>query len=59
MKPIMTVKEARKIMGKDAEKFTDEEITKIIDDLDFIAGMAIKDFKSKNLKNVDNKTDQA
>ena len=48
---IISVKEARKLMGKEAEKYTDEQVIKIITDLDFIAGMAIKQFKKENLKN--------
>ena len=46
---IISVKEARKLMGKEAEKYTDEQVIKIITDLDFIAGMAIKQFKKENL----------
>lgn len=48
---IISVKEARKLMGKEAEKYTDEQVIKIITDLDFIASMAIKQFKKENLKN--------
>lgn len=29
MKPVITVKEARKILGKEAQKLTDDEIEKI------------------------------
>lgn len=35
--PIITVKEARKIMGKDAQKLSDEQLRQLIDDLDMIA----------------------
>lgn len=48
MKPVITVKEARKILGKEAHKLTDEQIEKLIDDLDFIARYAIKNFKEFN-----------
>lgn len=50
MKPIITVKEARKIMGKDANKFTDEELEKLIDDLHTIARFTIKDIKEGKFK---------
>ncbi|MBL8030893.1 MAG: hypothetical protein JNK33_01020 [Candidatus Doudnabacteria bacterium] len=36
-KPIITVKEARKLMGKFAEKHSDEQLQKLISDLDMIA----------------------
>lgn len=49
-KLIISVKEARKLMGKEAEKYTDEQVIKIITDLDFMAEMAIKEFKKKNQK---------
>lgn len=45
--PIITIQEARKILGKDAQKLTDQEVEKLIDDLNFIARYAIKHFKSK------------
>lgn len=48
MKPVITVKETRKILGKEAHKLTDEEIEKLIDDLDFIARYSIKQFKEFN-----------
>ena len=48
MKPIISLKEARKILGKEAQKITDEELEKLIDDLDFIARYAIKEFKVLN-----------
>ena len=43
--PIITVKEARKILGKAAQKLTDDEIERLVDDLDVIARYAIKNFK--------------
>lgn len=48
IEPIITVKEARKILGKDAHKLSDEELEQLINDLDFIARYAIKNFKELN-----------
>lgn len=45
---IITIQETRKILGKDAQKLTDVEIEKLIDDLDFIARYAINEFKVLN-----------
>lgn len=59
MKPVITIKEARKIMGKEAEKYTDDEIAKMVDDLDFIARLAIKDFKEKRLESASEDTKQS
>lgn len=36
-KPVITVKEARKIMGKFASKYSDDQLNKLISDLDMIA----------------------
>lgn len=36
-KPIITVKEARKVMGKFADKYSDEQLQKLISDFDMIA----------------------
>ena len=47
MKPIISVKEARKILGKEAQMMTDEEVEKIISDLSFIARHAIRDFNEQ------------
>lgn len=47
---IISVKEARKLMGKEAEKYTDEQVIKIITDLDLMADIAIKQIKKKHLK---------
>lgn len=59
MNPIITVKEARKIMGKEAEKYTDDEIAKMVEDLDFIARLAIKDFKEKRLESASEESKQS
>lgn len=34
---VMTVKEARKIMGKNSNIYTDDQLKKLIEDLDMIA----------------------
>lgn len=47
MSDIMTVKEAREIMGEDAANLTDEAVAKLIDDLDAIAHLAIHQFIQK------------
>jgi len=46
-KPVMSVKEARKLLGKDATSLSDEEIEKLISDLEFIARQAIRSYHSK------------
>lgn len=45
---IISIKEARKLLGKTAEKLSDSEVEKLILDLDFIARNAIKQFKELN-----------
>lgn len=50
-KPIMTVKEARKILGKKYEKMTDTEIAQLVDDVDILAQMALRLAKEKRLTN--------
>lgn len=47
-KPLITVKEARKLLGKDAKTLSDDEVEKLINDLGFIARYAIKNFKELN-----------
>jgi hypothetical protein len=47
-KPIITIKEARKLLGKDAQTMSDEAVEQLISDLDFIARYAIKQFKELN-----------
>lgn len=41
-KPIITVKEARKIMGEYARRYTDEELKNLIDQLDIILCLQLK-----------------
>lgn len=50
MKPIISIKEARKLLGKDGQKLSAEEVAKLIDDLDFIAQHAIKKIKENKHK---------
>lgn len=42
MKPIISVKEARKLLGRESRKLTDEEVAKLISDLRLLAQEAIK-----------------
>jgi hypothetical protein len=46
--PIISIKEARKLLGIDAQSLSDDEVEKLIVDLDFIARNAIKQFKEFN-----------
>lgn len=45
VKLIISVNEARKLLGKTAVNLSDEEVEKIIIDLNYIAKHAIKDFR--------------
>lgn len=45
---IISVNEARKLLGETAEKLSDDEIEKLVLDIDFIARNAIKQFKVIN-----------
>jgi len=47
MKPIMSVKEARKILGKDAKNMTDDQIITLVDDVDELAKLALRVAKEK------------
>lgn len=47
MKPIISVKEARKILGKKYEKMTDKQVEEIINDLDFMAKMALDEARKR------------
>jgi hypothetical protein len=40
-KPIISVKEARKILGKDADRMSDTELMEVIDTLDLLAKDAL------------------
>jgi hypothetical protein len=47
---IISVKEARKILGKTASGMTDEEIEELVENLDVIAVHALKDAREKRMK---------
>lgn len=40
----MTVKEARKLLGKDGESLSDDQVEEVVGQLEVIAGWAIKDY---------------
>lgn len=50
MKPIISVKEARKLLV-DSSKFTDEQILKIINELQLLSELAIESHKKELLEN--------
>ena len=54
-KPIISIKEARKILGKTAERMTDEEIDSVIETLDLLAVEALKLSKEDLLRKRDAK----
>lgn len=41
MKPIMTVKEARKLLGKEHENLTDDEVAELIEQLHELAKLSL------------------
>lgn len=47
---IVSIKEAREILGESATGMSDQEIEKLVEDLDFIAIHALKDAREKRLK---------
>ncbi len=47
---IISVKEARKLLGKDASKMTDQEVEKLIIDLDEIARLYFKEIREGKIK---------
>lgn len=47
---IVSVKEARKILGKMAKEMTDEEIINLVDNLDAIAIDALRQAREKRMK---------
>lgn len=47
---IVSVKEARKILGRMAKDMTDEEITELVDNLDAIAIDALRQAREKRMK---------
>jgi hypothetical protein len=48
IKPTITINGARKLLGEDAREMSDKEVLRLINDLDFIARYAIKQFKELN-----------
>lgn len=52
MKPIMSIKETRKILGKEAIDMTDDEIIKLINDMDFLANYLMKKFREEKLDKI-------
>lgn len=50
MGEIMSVAEARKLLDND-EKYTDEQVAEMVNQLDFIAGMAIESYKKSLIDN--------
>lgn len=46
---IISVKEARKLLGKDAKEMTDEEVEKLIKDLDQLARLVFKMYREREL----------
>lgn len=49
-KPIISVKEARKLLGKDARKMTDEEVLETINTLDVMANDALVQARKKQME---------
>jgi len=50
MKPIMSVKEARKLLGKKYEHMTDEEVTNLVEQTHEFAKLALEMAKQERLK---------
>lgn len=42
-RPLITVKEARKILGQDAKSMTDQDIRRLVESYDEIAKLIIRD----------------
>lgn len=40
--PIMSIEEARKLLGKEYAHMTDVEVAKLVDDVDFLANLALR-----------------
>lgn len=53
--PIMSVEEARKILGKNADSMTDREIQDVVETLDLVAKDALRQAKEKLLRKRDAK----
>lgn len=50
MKPIMSVKEARKLLGKDAVNMTDEQISELVEQTHDLAKLALDVARDKLVK---------
>lgn len=50
MKPIMSVKEARKLLGKEHENLSDEEVADLIEQLHEIARLSLDMAREQRLK---------
>lgn len=50
MKPIISVKEARKLLGKDYESLTDEKIAELIEQLHELAKLSLDMAREQRLK---------
>ena len=50
MKPIISVKEARKLLGKDYEKLTDDKIAELIEQLHELAKLFLDMAREQQLK---------
>jgi hypothetical protein len=50
MKPIMSVKEARKLLGKDAVNMTDEQINELVEQTHDLAKLALDVARDKLVK---------
>lgn len=56
MKPIMSVKEARKLLGKEHESLTDDEVAKLIEQLHELAKLSLDMAREQRLKESQPKT---
>lgn len=55
-KPIMTVKEARKLLGKEHENLTDDEVAELIGQLHELAKLSLDMARKQRLKDNQPKT---
>lgn len=55
MKPIMSVKETRKLLGKKYEHMTDEEVTELVEQTHEFAKLALEMAKQERLKKSEQK----
>jgi len=56
MKPIMSVKEARKLLGKEHENLSDEEVADLIEQLHELARLSLDMAREQRLKKTLGKT---